>query len=59
MNDVPSRFEWFEQDEGRKSERCRRRSFEALFGPDGRPNGWLVALVLLAACVVGVSLGGA
>lgn len=58
MNDVPSRFQWFEHEEGRKSERCRKVSFLALFGPDGRPNAWLVVLAVLAATVLAVSMGG-
>lgn len=59
MNDVPSTLEWFEQCEGRRSERSRRLTFLMLFGPDGKPGRWLTVLALLCAVVTAIGLGGA
>jgi hypothetical protein len=58
LNDVPSTLEWFEQCEGRRSERSRRLTFLMLFGPDGKPGRWLLLLAVVSAVVVGLGLGG-
>jgi hypothetical protein len=47
----PSVYEWFEQQEGRASERSRRLTFLMLFNENGRPKVWLVLVAVLAAVV--------
>ncbi len=58
MDNTPSVFEWFEQQEGRRSERSRRLSFLVLFREDGKPRAWFVVTALVAAFVLGTGLGG-
>lgn len=58
MDNTPSVFEWFEQQEGRRSERSRRLTFLVLFREDGRARYWLIAVASVAATVLGLSLGG-
>jgi hypothetical protein len=58
MDNVPSTFEWFEQNEGRGSERARKLTFLVLFQPEGQPGPWLLAVGLAAGLVGAVALGG-
>ncbi len=57
VNDVPSTYEWYEQGEGRQSERSRRITFLVLFTQDGRPGKWLLLVLLLAGLVAGMDVG--
>ena len=57
MDDVPSTYEWFEQCEGRASERAPRLTFLLLFTENGRPGWWLIAVALVGAAVAGLGLG--
>ena len=58
VDNRPSVFEWFEQMEGRRSERSRRLSFLVLFREDGKPRYWLILTALVGAVVIGTGLGG-
>ena len=58
MDNVPSTYEWFDQGEGRASERSRKLTFLVLFTPEGHPGLWLMALGLTAALVAALNMAG-
>ncbi len=58
MDNVPSTYEWFEQCEGRASERARRVTFLLLFTRDGKPGWLLLAVCLLGTALAVLDLGG-
>ena len=58
MDNVPSTYEWFEQAEGRASERARKLTFLVLFTPEGHPGLWLLAVGMTAGLIAALALGG-